>query len=92
MKKLWPWPWSFLSLRQTLFMGAGVGILLPALMLAYFQIASRFESEVNLRVRVPMQQYAEVLSRGVAVAIWNVDRSVAGELVDAGSHGCSCRG
>lgn len=83
MKKFWLWPWSFLSLRQTLFLGAGVGILLPALVLAYFQIASRFESEVNLRVRVPMRQYAEVLSRGVAVAIWNVDRGVAGELVDA---------
>jgi signal transduction histidine kinase len=83
MKKFWSLPWSLLSLRQTLFLGAGVGILLPALVLAYFQIASRFESEVNLRVRVPMQQYAEVLSRGVAVAIWNVDRGVAGELVDA---------
>ena len=83
MKKFWLWPWSGLSLRQTLILGAGVGILLPALVLAYFQISSRFDSEVNLRVRAPMQQYADVLSRGVAVAIWNVDRGVAGELVDA---------
>ena len=83
LKQYWLWPWSALSLRQTLFLGAGVGILLPALVLAYFQIASRFENEVNLRVRAPMQQYADVLSRGVAVAIWNVDRGVAGELVDA---------
>ncbi len=72
-----------LSLRQTLFLGAGLGILLPALALGYFQIASRFENEVNLRVRAPMQQYADVLSRGVAVAIWNVDHGVANELVDA---------
>jgi len=72
-----------LSLRQTLLLGAGLGILLPALALAYFQITSRFENEVNLRVRAPMQQYAEVLSRGVAVAIWNVDHGVADELVSA---------
>jgi signal transduction histidine kinase/HAMP domain-containing protein len=82
-KQYWLWPWSAWSLRQTLFLGAGVGILLPALVLAYFQIISRFENEVNLRVRAPMQQYADVLSRGVAVAIWNVDRGVAGELADA---------
>jgi signal transduction histidine kinase len=30
-----------------------------------------------------MQQYADVLARGVAVAIWNLDRGVATELVDA---------
>src|SRR3990167_4810451 len=80
---LWLWPWSSLSLRQTLFLGAGLGILLPALVLTYFQMANRFENEVNLRVRAPMLQYAEVLSRGVAVAIWNLDRGVATELVEA---------
>ena len=72
-----------LSLRQTLLLGAGFAILLPALVLAYFQIVSRLDDQINLRVRAPMQQYADVLSRGVAVAIWNVDRGVAGELVDA---------
>ena len=72
-----------LSLRQTLFLGAGLAILMPALILAYFQFASRFENEVNLRVRVPMQQYADVLSRGVAVSMWNVDRSAADELLEA---------
>ncbi len=72
-----------LSLRQTLLLGAGLAILLPALVLAYFQIGSRLDDQINLRVRAPMQQYADVLSRGVAVAIWNVDRGVAGELVDA---------
>lgn len=72
-----------LSLRQTLLAGAGMAILLPALALAYFQIVSRLDDQINLRVRAPMQQYADVLSRGVAVAIWNVDRGVATELVDA---------
>ena len=72
-----------LSLRWTLVLGAGLAILLPALLLAYFQFISRLDDQINLRVRAPMQQYADVLSRGVAVAIWNVDRGVAGELVDA---------
>jgi PAS domain S-box-containing protein len=72
-----------MTLRQTLFLGAGLGILLPALVLAYFQILSRFDSEVDLRVRAPLQQYADVLARGVAIAIWNVDTAVATELVEA---------
>jgi PAS domain S-box-containing protein len=76
-------PARSLSLRQTLLIGAGLGILLPVLVLAYFQLSQKFDSEVQLRVRAPMQQYADVLSRGVAVAIWNVDRGVANELVDA---------
>lgn len=72
-----------LSLRQTLIFGAGVSILLPALVFAYFQLSAKFEHEINLRVRVPMAQYAEVLSQGLAVVIWNVDRAVGGQLVDA---------
>lgn len=75
--------WAALSLRQTLFLGAGLGILLPALVLGYFQIVSRYENAVDLRVRAPMEQYADVLSRGMAVAMWNVDKGVADELVDA---------
>jgi PAS domain S-box-containing protein len=83
MKTRWRWPWTSLSLRQTLFLGAGVGILLPAMVLTYFQISDKLENEINLRVRAPMEQYSDVLARGLAVAIWNVDRSVAAELVDA---------
>lgn len=76
-------PKNGLSLRQALSLAAGLAILLPALLLAYIQNLNRLEQSVNLRVRVPMQQYAEVLSRGLAVAIWNVDRDVANELADA---------
>ena len=83
MYKVRSWVLPALSLRQTLFLGAGIGILLPAIVLAYFQISSKLETEINLRVRVPMQQYANVLASGVAVALWNVDRTVAAELVDA---------
>ena len=76
-------PWVALSVRQTLVLGAGLSILVPALVLAYFQIANRLDKDVELRVSIPMQQYADVLARGVAVAIWNLDRGVATELVDA---------
>ncbi|WP_168224826.1 ATP-binding protein [Rhodoferax aquaticus] len=79
----WQKRWAALSLRQTLFLGASLGILLPALVLGYFQIVSRYENAVDLRVRAPMEQYADVLSRGMAVAMWNVDKGVADELVDA---------
>lgn len=72
-----------LSLRQTLMLGVALGILLPALFLAYFQVTAKLQTEVALRVEAPMRQYAEVLSRGMAVAVWNLDRGVASELVDA---------
>jgi PAS domain S-box-containing protein len=83
MTKARLWVLPALSLRQTLFLGAGLGILLPAMVLAYFQITSKIDTEIDLRVRVPMLQYADVLASGVAVALWNVDRAVAAELVDA---------
>lgn len=72
-----------LSLRETLFLGAGLGIFLPALVLAFFQVSSKRESEVELRVRAPMQQQAAVLARSMGMAIWNVDQRAAAELVDA---------
>jgi PAS domain S-box-containing protein len=75
--------WPTLSLRQTLMLGVALGILLPALFLGYFQFGSRIQTEVALRVEAPLRQYADVLSRGMAVAVWNLDRGVAAELVDA---------
>ncbi len=76
-------PTRSLSLRQTLLLGAGLGILLPALVLAYVQLVTKYTEDVNLRVRAPLQQYADVLARGMAVAIWNVDRAVANELIES---------
>ncbi len=72
-----------LSLRETLFLGAGLGIFLPALVLAFFQVNNKLESEVELRIRAPMQQQAGVLARSLGMAIWNVDQRAAAELVDA---------
>ena len=79
----WLQRWASLSLRQTLFLGAGLGILLPALVLAFLQITSKLDTEIELRVRVPMNQYADVLSHGLSAAIWNVDQASAVELMDA---------
>jgi len=72
-----------LSFRQTLMVGVALGILLPALFLAGFQVTSKLKSEVALRVEAPLKQYSDVLSRGMAVAVWNLDRGVAIELVEA---------
>ena len=72
-----------LSLRQTLFIGAGLGMLLPALVLSYYQVVSKWDSEINVRVRAPVQQYADVLAHGLAAAIWNVDKAYASELTTA---------
>jgi signal transduction histidine kinase len=82
-KPFWPAFVRLASLRKTLFLGAGMGILLPALILGYVQLTSKFAEEVLVRVRAPMQQSADVLAQGMAVAIWNVDREVATQLMEA---------
>jgi PAS domain S-box-containing protein len=71
------------SLRKTLTIGVAAGILVPALFFVVFQATSRYKAEVALRIDAPSAQYADVLSRGMAVAVWNLDRGVAVELVDA---------
>ena len=75
--------WFTLSLRKTLMLGAGLGILLPALVLSYLQVISKMDSEIEVRLRQPMQQQADVLSRGLAAAIWNVDKDYASDLIAA---------
>ena len=72
-----------LSLRQILFVGAGLGMLLPALVLSYYHVVSKWDSEIEVRVQAPMQQYTEVLAHGLAAAIWNVDKAYAAELTRA---------
>jgi signal transduction histidine kinase/CheY-like chemotaxis protein/HAMP domain-containing protein len=69
--------WPSLSLRQTLILGACLGILLPALALAFFQMTEQLEHAVDLRIRAPLRQYADVLSSAVGASIWNVDTEQA---------------
>lgn len=56
---------------------------MPALLLMFFQLNNKFDNDINLRIRVPMQQYADVLSRGLGASIWNMDNKVAQDLIDA---------
>ena len=72
-----PFEVPHVSLRQTLFLGAALGILLPALVFAYFQILGKFENEVTVRVREPMEKYVAGLSRAMGVAVWNFDETLA---------------
>nr|WP_316644016.1 ATP-binding protein [uncultured Roseateles sp.] len=60
-----------------------MGILLPVLLLGRFLLVDRYEREVNLRVRVPMSQYTDMLSRALVVPVWNVDKEVASRFVQA---------
>ncbi len=76
-------PRNSLSLRETLLVGAALGILLPAMILAAVQLTGKFENDINLRVRAPMQESANILASGIGVTIWNVDRNVAKELIEA---------
>lgn len=64
-------------------MGVALGILLPALVFGYFIIQGRYERELQLRIRNPMSQYADMLARAIAVPIWNVDKDVSRQFVQA---------
>jgi PAS domain S-box-containing protein len=71
------------SLRQSLILGVAFGIMLPALVFGYLLIQDRYQRELDMRVRTPMSQYADMLSQALAVPIWNVDRDVAKQFVQA---------
>lgn len=72
-----------LSLRQILILGVAFGILLPALILGYFLAQNRYERELDLRVNKAKSQYAEMLSSAMAIPIWNLDKDVANQFVQA---------
>lgn len=71
------------KLRQILLLGIALAILLPAMLLAYFQITRKFEQSVERRAREPLTQYADVLARGLAMPMWALEHEAAIELVDA---------
>lgn len=75
--------WRGLNVRLTFFVGLLLGILVPAIFLEGMHAFSQFDRELQLRVRNPLQQYADVLARGVAVAVWSYDTSMASDLLDA---------
>ena len=75
--------WFSSSLRRTLVAGAAIAVLLPALVVGYFQVVRTFDSEVERQARAPAKRYAELLSRGLAVVMWNLDNESVNEQVDA---------
>ncbi len=78
-----PGRWTSISLRQTLILGSVLCILLPALLLGFFQIITTFNERIYLEARLPLQLYADLLSNGVVAAVWNIDQEAAGEQVNA---------
>jgi hypothetical protein len=71
-----------MSLRQISVLGVALGILLPALIFGSLIARSRYDREIELRVQAPMTQYTEMLSKAMAVPIWNVDRQVGKQFVE----------
>ena len=72
-----------LSLRQISILGVALGILLPALVFGYFVTLSRYERELQLRVRGPMAQNADMLAKAMEIPLWNVDKEVTKQFVQA---------
>jgi diguanylate cyclase (GGDEF)-like protein len=72
-----------LSLRQIMTLGVALGIVLPALVLGSLIVNNRYERELALRIREPMLQYTQLLSSGLGMPIWNVDKAVAKQLMDS---------
>ncbi|MBC3864051.1 HAMP domain-containing protein [Undibacterium jejuense] len=72
-----------LSLRQISILGVALGILLPAMVFGYFMTVARYERELQLRIRVPMAQNADMLSKAMEVPLWNVDKEVSKQFVQA---------
>lgn len=72
-----------LSLRKLMTLGVALGILVPALVLSRYVLKDRYERELALRVREPMSQYTQMLASAMATPIWNVDKPVADQLIEA---------
>ena len=72
-----------LSLRQVMTLGVALGILLPALVMGSLVLKQRYDRELELRIHEPLFQYTQLLSSALAMPIWNVDKVVAKQLMDA---------
>ena len=75
--------WFSSSLRRALVTGAAFAVLLPAVVVGYFQVFRTFDSEVERQARAAATRYAELLSRSLAVVMWNLDNESVSEQVDA---------
>ncbi|WP_394788587.1 putative bifunctional diguanylate cyclase/phosphodiesterase [Rhodoferax sp.] len=64
-------------------LGVALGILVPALVFGSLVLKDRYARELSLRIREPMSQYTQLLSSASAMPIWNVDKAVAKQLIEA---------
>ncbi len=64
-------------------LGVALGIVVPALISGVFLLKDRYQREIRLRVSEPMAQHAELLASSLAVPIWNLDKLVASQFVNA---------
>jgi diguanylate cyclase (GGDEF)-like protein len=64
-------------------LGVALGVVLPALVLGSLVQKERRERELALRIEEPMAQYAQLLSSALVMPLWNVDKAVAKQLIDA---------
>ncbi|MBP8215929.1 MAG: PAS domain-containing protein, partial [Propionivibrio sp.] len=82
--RLWPLKPPSQSMHQALLFGAALGILVPAVVFTSVQMLTRYDDDVETRIRAPMRQYADILAHGLATALWATDAGTVSKLVDAG--------
>lgn len=74
---------STLTLRQAIFLGIALGILLPALLLGGMLVHDRYTSAYRERVTEQIDEYAGILASGLELPLWNVDTDAARKIVEA---------
>ena len=74
---------SNLNLRQAIVTGVALGVLLPALLLGGLLVRDRYETVYGERVAQPLNQFAEILSSGLELPLWNVDPEAGRQIVDS---------
>ena len=82
--RLWPLKSPSQSMHQALLLGAALGILVPAVVFAAFQAFARYDDDLEARIRAPTQQYADMLARALASALWTTDFDTVQRLAKAG--------
>lgn len=71
-----------LSLRSAIVIGVALGVLVPALVLGGLLAKSRYETAFHERVTQPLEQYAELLGKGMELPLWNVDPASGRQFVE----------
>ena len=76
-------PKASLSLRNAIVLGIAAGIVVPALLIGLFVARDSYQRELNVRVRAPLLQYANMLQQTMAIPVWHVDKEAAQTFVNS---------